>query len=157
MVGTQISRHVAGSGGGQNQHGVDDEQPHPLDSQHDDHGDKHHKTGCPSAAPAPLGSGQSGIDADGVELVEEQQPEDHRRQKGDGQHAQFPIRDAEDIADQQALIVGEAASPGQDHQPQSHTAGRKNTDNGIGGGETECRMRFMARAKITANTTITAL
>ena len=74
----QIAPHapgdVAGRGGGQDEHGVDEKEPHPLDGKHDHHRDHHDEEVVEQADGQTLAPSQGGADAHGVELIEAEQP-----------------------------------------------------------------------------------
>lgn len=65
--------------------------------------------------------------------------------------------DAQNVADEQALVFGEAAAPGEQHRPRA-TPAEENTPMTVSvEDKREWRMRFISRAKTMAKTTMTAL
>ena len=134
VVASHPPGHIAGGGGGQNQHGVDNQQSHPADGHHHHHRDHHHKEVVRPSRGDALAAGQRRAYADRVEAVEAEQPQQQHDYQRGRQHQQLIFGNAQDIPNKQALILGEAASSGEQHQPQRHPAGGKHPDDGVGRG-----------------------
>ena len=132
VIFPHILGDVPGSRRRQDQQCIDDEDPHPLDGQHDDQRHQHRKQVLQDSHRNVLALRQRPVQAHGLDPVAAQAPEHQRHPEDDQQIYDFPACNAENVSHQQTGILAEIAAPGQDGKPNGNAEGRKHRDYRIG-------------------------